>query len=112
MGQLHNEALKQSRRFAPRSLNVSALGSDKWVGENERRKLQSLQKGVVIGVGADPEPNPILIPTGGKGAVVNRDSGREDRFIGMDLLELKARMYRILGEQVERLAGPLLDVAG
>ena len=54
--------------------------------------LQALQELVVIGVGADPEPDPHVVVASGEGPVVPGDTCRVDRLSGMDLFELKRRL--------------------
>lgn len=76
-----------------------------------RSLLQALEEVLVVGVGADPEPDPAVLAANREGPVITCDPGRVDGAFGVDLLELKARVARIVGEELECFPRPLLDLS-
>lgn len=57
---------------------------------------KTIEKAVVIGVTADPEPHDFVTFAEAYGAIRERDSNRVEGFDVVDFLELQTRMGRIL----------------
>jgi hypothetical protein len=83
---------------------------DRSLRSGRQSGLKTLEQVIVVCVGADPEPDPVLIGTGCQGSILECYPGGVDRFRVVNLLDSKTRMPRILGEQFERLAGSILDI--
>jgi hypothetical protein len=68
------------------------------------------EKPVVIGVRSDPIPHDRILIANADGPITDADPRRVERRICVDLLEMKARVGRVLSEETIRLPSLSLDM--
>jgi hypothetical protein len=114
---LHDERFVQARgggrragrRRRGRHLGLLGAAAEAGVGPTARC-LQVLEEAVVRSVGADPEPDNLVVVQKPQRAVSQGYANGEDRISLVDILELKARVVGIFTEEPVRLAGGFPDL--
>ena len=71
--------------------------------------LETSEKLVVVGVGANPEPDPGILVANGERSIAKRDASGKDGSRRVDLLETEPRMRRVLSEGAIRLSSSNLN---
>ena len=86
-----------------------------WAAADARRwadELKTFQKTIVVGVASDPEPGNFVVLEESNSTVRDRHSHGVHRFLVVDLLELEARVLRVLAKQAVGFPSGVANLGG